>query len=63
MRNASVSLSDYASCVEAQVAFLVEHAGMIAVTDVFVTGSAAEDVRECYARGVTVDGCAAILVR
>ncbi len=56
-RNLAVSFATYVSCVEAQVAFLVEHDARVQVKA--VTHS---DVRQCYDHSVSVDACARDLV-
>lgn len=56
--NLAVSLADYRTCVQAQVDFLVEYTGVAQVTP-----STHADVEQCYERSVSVDGCAATLVR
>jgi len=58
MSNSSVSFASYAACVAQQVAFLVELDGYVQVREVTHA-----DVRECYERNVSVDGCANSLVR
>lgn len=59
MSNRSVSFASYVSCVEAQMAFLISYDGGFQV----ITGEAAlAQMRECYERNVTVDGCANSLI-
>lgn len=51
-----VSFDVFVSCVQAQVDFLVEFDGRVQVR-----GTDHADVREAYAHGVSVDGCANML--
>lgn len=55
-RNLAVSFSSYASCVQAQVEFLVSE-GYVQVRSLDHS-----DVQECYDHGVSVDACAMSLV-